>query len=153
MTQVIGKILHYACNFPTMVGETENASARTKLWRQISCCVSLTNAILSVIACIVAITITPHEELGRIDRINVISQIETDWNQKPFVQIESFEDGCPDAWEPVFEKIWQGIESGCLIDYEYKEKSNKNTVTRRAVSLATDYEMENFERGNSLECI
>ena len=53
----------------------------------------------------------------------------------------------------MFEKIWQGIESGCLIDYEYKEKSNKNTVTRRAVSLATDYEMENFERGELLGCV
>ena len=40
-----------------------------------------------------------------------------------------------------------------MIDYEYKEKSNKNTVTRRAVDLATDYEMDNFERGELLGCV
>ena len=71
----------------------------------------------------------------------MISQIEIDWQQKPFVQIESFEDGCPEDWEPVFERVWKGIEPGCLIEYEYKEKCGKSTCKRRAIGLSTDYEM------------
>ena len=93
--------------------------SRIKLWNSISCCVTLTNVSLCGLAILFAYSINPPEELGRIDRRNVISQVIVDWQTRPFVQIESFEDGCPTDWEPVFEKIWGGIEPGCTIKYEY----------------------------------
>ena len=57
------------------------------------------------------------EHTDGIDRMKVISQIEQDWTAKPFVKIESFEGNCPDGWETLFEKVWHGLEEGCLYDY------------------------------------
>ena len=52
--------------------------------------------------------------------------------------------------DPVFERVWKGIEPGCMIDYEYSKKEGRTTRTVRSTTIASDYEMANFERGEIL---
>ena len=59
------------------------------------------------------------EFTDEIDRYKVISLIQQDWTVKPFVKLDSFDGNCPDGWETVFERVWDGLEEGCL--YTYKE--------------------------------
>ena len=84
-----------------------------KCWRIQSCIVTLTTILLAMLGLFFSLRIEFHEEFGRIDRRNVIAQIEKDWNAVPFVKISSFETGCPEGWDPVFERVWKGIEEGC----------------------------------------
>ena len=75
--------------------------------------------IFAIISLIVAFTISVPEELGKYDRRNIISQIKEDWTAKPFVEIDGFEGACPEGWDPVFERVWKGIEEGCRLTYKY----------------------------------
>ena len=133
-----------------MLVRVNDKESRIKFWNKCTLTATVTIIILGVMSGLLAFTIKPHEEFGRIDRRNVISQIQTDWRQIPFVSIDSYEDGCPEDMDPVFERVWKGIEPGCMIDYEYTKKEGKSTNTYRSTTVVTDYEMANFERGEIL---
>ena len=91
----------------------EKLEIRTKMFCKCSVICSSIIAVLAIISLGLAVTISIPEELGKFDRKNVISQIKEDWETKPFVKIESFDGACPDGWDPVFERVWKGIEKGC----------------------------------------
>ena len=57
------------------------------------------------------------EHKDEVNRMQEISEIQQEWTAKPFVKIDSFEGSCPEGWEPVFERVWNGLDKGCLYDY------------------------------------
>ena len=76
--------------------------------------------------------------------MKVISQIQQDWTAKPFVKIDSFEGNCPDGWETLFERVWHGLDEGCLYDYtqvkrmSQKEKRFETKYFEKTEFLTTD---------------
>ena len=67
------------------------------------------------------------------------------------MKIESFDDACPDGWDPVFERVWKGIEEGCRIDYKVNT-GKKYSSGVEMVGIATTYSMENFDKGYDVQC-
>ena len=76
--------------------------------------------------------------------------------------IDSFEGNCPDGWETVFERVWNGLEEGCLYDYTkateitYKQnkvrrtKTNYEEITKfLTIEKAEELKKQDSESGNS----
>ena len=62
-----------------MLEKVKDYDFRIKFWNKCTYTATGIIILLGVISGILAFTIRPHEEFGRIDRRNVISQIQTDW--------------------------------------------------------------------------
>ena len=67
----------------------------------------------------------PSEFTHEIDRYKVISLIQQDWIVKPFVRLDTFDGNCPEGWELVFERVWDGLDEGCLYNYYEIVKERK----------------------------
>ena len=52
----------------------------------------------------------------------------------------------------MFQSQWQGIEEGCLLSYEWLKKDKVGKLTQ-SVDIVSASEMEDFKRGEILECI
>ena len=127
--------------------------ARNMKFAKVSAIATCSIIVLAITSLVFALTMSPPEELAAINRANVISQIKQDWTARPFVKIESFDDACPDGWDPVFDRVWKGIDQGCLVDYQesvYQGGKYKGSVPR--TGIATTYEMDNFRRGSDEVC-
>ena len=97
--------------------QDEVRERRTDKFAKVSGIATCTIMVISITSLVFALSMSPPEELESVNRENVISQIQQDWTAKPFVKIESFDDACPDGWDPVFDRVWKGIDQGCLADY------------------------------------
>ena len=67
------------------------------------------------------------------------------------MKIDGFEGACPEGWDPVFERVWKGIEEGCRMTYKYNT-GKKYQSAGEAVGIASSWEMDNFKRGYDNEC-
>ena len=112
-------------------------------------CCNITVAIIAIVACIFASYIKDDE--AKVDLFSVLFQINEDWAVQPFVKIDSFDGPCPAGWDPVFERQWLGVEEGCLVSYQWLKKGKVGVVTQSDTVVSTE-EMENFERGEIIEC-
>ena len=91
--------------------------ARTDKFAKVSGIATCTIMVISITSLVFALSMSPPEEIASVNRENVIAQIQQDWTVKPFVKIDSFDGACPDGWDPVFDRVWKGIDQGCLADY------------------------------------
>lgn len=44
-----------------------------------------------------------------------ITQVVSDWAVNPFVDIVVATEKCPEDYEPLFERKWEGTQEGCLV--------------------------------------
>ena len=57
---------------------------------------------------------------------------------------------CPDGYEPVFERVWKGVQEGAFVKYDYKDPYRNTYKEGTRDQLITKEQLDNFDLGTNL---
>ena len=64
-----------------------------------------------VLLCLVVLSTLQSDHVTFIDQLPIARL--SDWDERPYIELEVYEDECPEGTHDVFSRTWHGTEAGC----------------------------------------